>query len=103
MHQIYKFEDDEEKRNFKELITIYRDKLEEREKELQHFHIKQKSLLEKLNEQQEKHSNLEDKMTSLDQEYHSLKNDQSQLTIKEKALQKLIEERKASLEFELQK
>lgn len=81
------------------MLGFYVDKVARREKAIQGCYCDSLAVKQVLDENHEK-------LTSIripDQEYHSVKNQLKQATVREKAIELLIEERRSQLEFEILK
>jgi len=96
---LYKIEDFGSKKKLQEMLGFYIDKVARREKLVQNcFNDSQK--LKKILE------NFHEELKTIqipDQEYHSIKNELKQITLRQKAIELLVEERRSQLEFEILK
>ena len=96
---LYKIEDFGSKKKLEEMLGFYIDKVARREKVIQKCYNDSLEVKAVLDESQK---NLKE-IQIPDQEYHSIKNELKQVTTREKAIELLIEERRAQLEFEILK
>jgi hypothetical protein len=96
---LYKIEDFGSKKKLEEMLAFYIDKVARREKAIQECYCDSLEVKKHLDESKKQ-------LTSIqipDQEYHNVKNQLKQVTLRQKAIELLIEERRAQLEFEILK
>jgi len=99
MKTLYKIEDFGSKKKLEEMLGFYIDKVARREKSIQKCYCDSLEVKKHLDSSKKE-------LTSIqipDQAYHSIKNELKQVTLRQKAIELLIEERRAQLEFEILK
>lgn len=96
---LYKIEDFGSKKKLEEMLGFYVDKVARREKAIQKCYVDSLEVKKLLDDTRKNLKNVQ----IPDQEYHTIKNQLKQATLREKAIELLIEERRAQLEFEILK
>ena len=95
---LHRLEDSESKREFEEMVKILYEKIQLRELQLQERCSGRRAREEELTTIQAAQREQEELLIEYDEEFHATKGALKGLTVKERAIEKIVEERRAALE-----